>query len=430
MLSRNLTDISRSLVTLSRPGYRMTETGEIPEEWDILPLTKVAKYINGMAFKPSDWKKQGIPIVRIENLNDSSAPFNYFDEEVDNKFLLNDGDILLSWSASLGVYIWNRGKAVLNQHIFKVVPNETVNKYYLFWALHNSVETLSKVTHGSTMKHFQKGELERTKIALPSLSEQQKIAEILSNADESIQKVNEEITMTEKLKKGLMQTLLTKGIGHTKFKITEIGEIPTEWAIKSISECSVPVSSIDPSIFSHSYFKYIDVSGISSEKLAIVYTKEIQGIAAPSRARKEVKEEDVIFATVRPYLKRVAIVPKNLDGQVCSTAFCVVRAKRNEIMPCFLYYYMTFDKFVNKISEFQTGSAYPAVSDSQVMSQRVPIPKVYEQQKIADILSTVDNKLELFRKKKTHLEKLKKGLMGDLLTGKIRVKLNTSKGEN
>ena len=204
---------------MSRPGYRMTETGEIPEEWDILPLTKVAKYINGMAFKPSDWKKQGIPIVRIENLNDSSAPFNYFDEEVDNKFLLNDGDILLSWSASLGVYIWNRGKAVLNQHIFKVVPNETVNKYYLFWALHNSVETLSKVTHGSTMKHFQKGELERTKLALPHFPEQQKIAEILSTVDQKLELMREKRTEAENLKKGLMQILLT---GQVRVKLDHL----------------------------------------------------------------------------------------------------------------------------------------------------------------------------------------------------------------
>ena len=228
--------ISRSLVTLTRPGYKMTEIGEIPEEWDILPLTKLAKYINGMAFKPSDWKKHGIPIVRIENLNDSSAPFNYFDGLFDNRFLLDNGDILLSWSASLGVYLWNRGKAVLNQHIFKVVPNKIINKYYLFWALHNSIEILSKVTHGSTMKHFQRGELERTKIALPPLPEQQKIAEILSNTDEAIQKINEEITKTVRLKKGLMQTLLTRGIGHTKFKMTEIGEIPEEWPLKPFEE--------------------------------------------------------------------------------------------------------------------------------------------------------------------------------------------------
>jgi type I restriction enzyme S subunit len=420
----------------------MTEIGEIPEEWRIQRLREFANVTSGNT-APQDRKyfKNGLyPFIRVQHLNnlESGKYLKHFDlinheaiSELKLKAFKKDSIIFPKSGESIKL----ERRALLSidsfvaNHLAVIETNgKNIITLFLFYYL-SSLRT-SDFLSKTTMPSLNLSIIKQFPIPFPSLPEQQKIAEILSTADESIQKVNEEITMTEKLKKGLMQTLLTKGIGHTKFKITEIGEIPTEWAIKSISECSVPVSSIDPSIFSHSYFKYIDVSGISSEKLAIVYTKEIQGIAAPSRARKEVKEEDVIFATVRPYLKRVAIVPKNLDGQVCSTAFCVVRAKRNEIMPCFLYYYMTFDKFVNKISEFQTGSAYPAVSDSQVMSQRVPIPKVYEQQKIADILSTVDNKLELFRKKKTHLEKLKKGLMGDLLTGKIRVKLNTSKGEN
>lgn len=194
---------------MTRPGYKMTEFGEIPEEWGLLSMTKLATYINGMAFKPTDWKDQGIPIVRIENLNNIHASFNHFDGKVDERYLLDNGDIVLSWSASLGVYIWNRGKAVLNQHIFKVIPKEGVDKYYLFWALHKSVAELSKVTHGSTMKHFQKGELETTKIMLPPLLEQQKIAEILSTVDDTLSFLRNKREHFEILKKGLMNDLLT-----------------------------------------------------------------------------------------------------------------------------------------------------------------------------------------------------------------------------
>ena len=159
---------------MTRPGYKMTEIGEIPEEWASVTLSQVAEYINGMAFSPSDWKDGGMPIIRIENLNDESATFNYFQRQVEERYLVNDGDVLLSWSASLGVYLWQRGKAILNQHIFKVIPKNNVTKEYLFWALHRAVEHLITVTHGSTMKHFQKGELNLTMIPLPSLPEQQK----------------------------------------------------------------------------------------------------------------------------------------------------------------------------------------------------------------------------------------------------------------
>ena len=166
---------------MTKIGYKITEIGEIPEEWDSIPMSEVGDYINGMAFKPSDWRDSGIPIVRIENLNDVNANFNYFQGNVDKKYVIENGDILLSWSASLGVFIWHRGKAVLNQHIFKVTPKTNVTNDYLFWSLHRAIKLLSSVTHGSTMKHFQKGELKVTMVALPPLPEQQKIAEILNS---------------------------------------------------------------------------------------------------------------------------------------------------------------------------------------------------------------------------------------------------------
>ena len=416
------------MVILTKPRYKMTEIGEIPEEWSICKFSEIAETVKGSVPKDKSNDEEGIkmyPYLSADYLRDNKKKTQYF--KIDNRKtnqIVNMNEIILIWDGSNAGEFFIGKEGILSSTMVKLVFKDlSVMPKFAYYYMKIKEGTLKNTVKGSTIPHISEDSLLNLNILLPPMKEQQKITDILSTADEAIQKVNEEITLTENLKKGLMQTLLTKGIGHTKFKMTEIGEIPEEWSIKSISECSVPVSGIDPSIFGHSYFKYIDVSGISSEKLAIVDTKEIQGIAAPSRARKEVKEEDVIFATVRPYLKRVAIVPKNLDGQVCSTAFCVVRAKRNEIMPRFLYYYMTFDKLVRKISGFQMGSAYPAVSDSQVMSERVPIPKLYEQQKITEMLSTVDNKLELLGNKKTHLEKLKKGLMGDILTGKVRVKL-------
>ena len=375
---------------MTRPEYKLTEIGEVPEEWKIEELSNICVIIrNGLTNKQDT---NGVPISRIEtisngNFSDRFGRINSINMALFSNYRIRVGDILISHINS----IEHIGKAAIYKGTPKIIlhgmnllllrfdTNKADPFFYIQYLKYsktrNRIRSLSK--KAVNQASINQSDLSKLLFLLPPLPEQQKMAEILSTADETIQKVNEEITLTEKLKKGLMRTLLTKGIGHTKFKTSEIGEIPEEWSIKSISECGIPVSNIDPSIFSHSYFKYIDVSGISSEKLVIVDTKEIQGIAAPSRARKEVKEEDIIFATVRPYLKRVAIVPKNLDGQVCSTAFCVVRANRNEIMPRFLYYYMTFDKFVIKISGFQTGSAYPAVSDSQVMSERVPIPKLY-----------------------------------------------------
>ena len=407
--------------------YKMTEIGEIPEEWDILPLTKVAKYINGMAFKPSDWKKQGIPIVRIENLNDSSAPFNYFDEEVDNKFLLNDGDILLSWSASLGVYIWNRGKAVLNQHIFKVVPNETVNKYYLFWALHNSVETLSKVTHGSTMKHFQKGELERTKIALPSLSEQQKIAEILSDLDDLIESLDALLSKKKNIKQGLMQKLLTRGIGHIKFKMTEIGEIPEEWEVSSINKTSLLKGRIGwQGLTTKEYLKngeYYLVSGTEFKDGTIDWLK--CNFVSKERYNQDsniqVKINDLLV-TKDGTIGKVAFVESLILPATLNSGVFVIRPLNNSYYPKFLYYILQSKYFKRFIGTLKAGSTISHLYQYSFSNFAFPNPPLLEQQKIAEILSDVDSEIEALEQKRDKYKLLKMGMMRQLLTGRIRVK--------
>ena len=392
---------------MTKPGYRMTEIGEIPEEWDILPLTKLATYINGMAFKPSDWKKEGIPIVRIENLNDPYAQFNYFGDEVDNRFLLSDGDILLSWSASLGVYIWNRKKAVLNQHIFKVVPNKTVDKQFIYWALHNSVENLKKVTHGSTMKHFQKRELEKTKIALPPLSEQQKIAEILSSMDEAIQRVNDQITKTERLKKGLMQTLLTKGIGHTNFKMTEIGEIPKNWNVKSLDIMieildlkRVPLSETERAN-KKGTIPYCGANGIIDYIDDYIFDEEAVLIAEDGGNYGKFQNKAYIMI-----------------GKYWVNNHAHIFRGRSELLENkFIMQWLNF----SDISPYVSGSTRTKLNQEMLKRILVPTPSLQEQQKIAEILSDIDSYLGGLGNYKAKLNSLKKGLMQDLLTGKVRV---------
>ena len=89
--------------------------------WTYKKLGDVASFINGYPFKPEQWKDKGLPIIRIQNLNNPEAPYNYYDGEVPDKVKIKDGDLLISWSASLGTYLWQGGDAYLNQHIFKVL---------------------------------------------------------------------------------------------------------------------------------------------------------------------------------------------------------------------------------------------------------------------------------------------------------------------
>lgn len=154
---------------------------------------------NGRAFKPSDWGTTGLPIIRIQNLNDEQAPFNYYDGEYNLAQEVNNGDLLFSWSGtpgtSFGAFQWNRGKGVLNQHIFKVIPKIEVDKTYLMYALNGNISTIISMAHGGVgLQHITKKELDEIEIPMDSISRQKEVAEILEKTSLLISLRKQQIT--------------------------------------------------------------------------------------------------------------------------------------------------------------------------------------------------------------------------------------------
>ena len=138
-------------------------------------LGTVATYINGRAFKPNEWELSGKPIIRIQNLTSNIAPFNYTSLDIEEKYHVYHGDLLFAWSASLGAHIWKGPDAWLNQHIFRVIPNDGIMKEYLYYFLTNVVADLYAKTHGSGMVHITKAPFMNTPIPVPPLDEQARI---------------------------------------------------------------------------------------------------------------------------------------------------------------------------------------------------------------------------------------------------------------
>jgi type I restriction enzyme S subunit len=158
--------------------------------WASTTIGEVASYINGRAFKPAEWESFGKPIIRIQNLNNSDAFYNYSNAEYEKKYLVKHGDLLFAWSASLGAHIWKGNDAWLNQHIFNVIPEKGVDKFYLYYLLSKITAELYAKAHGSGMVHVTKGKFESTKINLPPCKEQKrivaKIEELFSELDNGI----------------------------------------------------------------------------------------------------------------------------------------------------------------------------------------------------------------------------------------------------
>lgn len=144
-------------------------------------LGDLASYINGYAFKPEDRGTEGLPIIRIQDLTGNAYDLGFYNGNYPERIEINNGDILISWSASLGVYIWNRGKALLNQHIFKVVFDKSdINKQYFVFAVQYNLKEMESKTHGATMKHIVKKDFDNTLVPYPSLKRQAEIAEVLT----------------------------------------------------------------------------------------------------------------------------------------------------------------------------------------------------------------------------------------------------------
>ena len=144
---------------------------------DIIKLGDVATYINGYAFKPEDRGEEGLQIIRIQDLTGNSYDLGFYNGKYPKKIEINDGDVLISWSASLGVYVWNGGKALLNQHIFKVKFDKVdIDKSYFVYAVRYKLNDMGKKTHGATMKHIVKRDFDATEIPYPPLKKQIEIA--------------------------------------------------------------------------------------------------------------------------------------------------------------------------------------------------------------------------------------------------------------
>lgn len=149
---------------------------ELPRGWASVSLGELGAYFNGRAFKPSEWEQHGLPIIRIQNLNDLSAPFNYSRKKFDERVRVKNGDLLIAWSASLGAFIWNGGDAWLNQHIFRVEHNASVcTKHFLYYSVRHALDDLYLKAHGSGMVHVTKPVFEAQQVPLPPIPEQQRI---------------------------------------------------------------------------------------------------------------------------------------------------------------------------------------------------------------------------------------------------------------
>lgn len=200
--------------------------------WEIKKLGEVATYVNGYAFKPDHWTDDGVPIIRIQNLNNQDAVYNYCNMDIPKKFVVEYGDILISWSASLGVYEWLGERSYLNQHIFKVVFDKcNINKYFFKYAVSSKINEMLKNAHGATMKHIVKKDFDNTEIIYPSIAEQERIVGELDCLSGIIAAKRAQLRELDTLAQSIFYTMFGDPITNDK-----------GWSVKQLKDVSTLIN--------------------------------------------------------------------------------------------------------------------------------------------------------------------------------------------
>lgn len=389
-----------------KEGYKKTEWGWIPEEWNVKNLSEIAEICYGKSQKEVEVSDGKYKILG------TGGVIGYT-----NNFLWDKPSVLIGRKGTIDKpqYI-EESFWTVDTLFYTKIKDSNLAKWLFYYV--NNID-LKKYNEATGVPSLSVGNLNPIKIITPPLKEQQKIAEILSTVDSQIDDTDKLIEKTKELKKGLMQRLLTKGKGHKEFKMTEIGEIPVEWDIKLFG---VIVDKIvgggTPSRKTEEYFtgnipwasvKDLDGSFYKSD------TKEhITDEAIKNSATNLIAEGKVIIAT-RMGLGRgfINTVPMTINQDLKA-----IYPKHN-VNNQFLMFW-----FQNRGSEIEAmgkGSTVKGITLEELKSFQIALPPLREQQMIAKILLSVDNEIEEYENKKIKLEELKEGLMQQLLTGKIRV---------
>ena len=279
---------------------------------------------------------------------------------------------------------------------------------------------------GSTRTKLNQDQMKNIKIPLPPLSEQKRIAGVLRTVDEAIEKVDEEIEHTERLKRGLMQHLLTRGIGHARFKDTPIGKIPKDWDVVRLGEIAEYfqygfTAKAENKPIGPKFLRITDIQNGNVDWKSVPYCS----VSNDLLKKFELKTGDILFARIGATTGKSFLI-KECPRAIFASYLIRCSVNLNKVIPEFVFIYTQSHIYWSQIYSLKGGRLKQGINLPQIKGLLIPLPPLPEQKKIAEILMTVDRKLELLRQKRDHMERLKKGLMNDLLTGRRRLRVSNA----
>ena len=348
-----------------------------------VPFGSLCSLRNGRAFKPEEWSDQGTPIVRIQNLNDESKPFNYCNFEVEEKFWVNSGDLLFSWSGtpgtSFGAFFWNRGRGFLNQHIFRVDTNEAlVDKPYLRYALNSLIGKIIDQSHGGVgLKHITKAKLENVQVPLPPLPEQRRIAATLDKADALRVKRREAIAKLDQMLKSVFLEMFGDPVKNPKgWPVVSIQE-----ACESIVDC---VNRTAPTVDYVTDYKMIRTTNVRNFKVSLDSVRYVEKAVFDDWNRRLLPQKGDVILTREAPAGEAGVLDSD-DHVFLGQRLMLYRVSQQRATPEYLLYALMGEGMQQQFKKQSSGSTVKHLSVPDCRSWDLILPPVELQKKFTEI---------------------------------------------
>ncbi|MFA4934875.1 MAG: restriction endonuclease subunit S [Candidatus Methanoperedens sp.] len=391
---------------------------KLPDGWKFVKLSDIANISAGGTPRRNVqeyWNDGVIPWLKISDLK--KTYINYAEEKITQKGLDDSsakifpkGTIVYSIFATLGAVGILEISAATNQAIAGIIPNNSlIETKYLYHCLQSEKNNILVKKSHATQDNINLTILRNHEIPLPPLPAQKKIAAVLEKA--------EKLREWRKEADGLIDRFLESTFLEL---FGDIEKNEKGWGTNAIKEVVLKNEKVNPGKdFPTLQFIYVDISSVNSIKGKIISSSEILGANAPSRAQQKIKTGDLLVSTVRPNLNAVALVPETLDGQICSTGFCILRADRTKILPEYLFIISRSGYFIDSLVKVAKGASYPAVSNKDITSLKIQVPPIELQNKFANIYKQIEQIREYQNQSKQKIDNFFNVLMQKAFNGGV-----------
>lgn len=387
-----------------------TPIGQIPVDWSICHLGEISSFEYGVSLPDKTRKSGDIPVFG------SNGIVGCHDEPA-----FNGPGIIVGRKGTVGAVQWSDCDFTAIDTTYAITKNET--KQHLKWLYYLLIYSkLDKLNAATGVPGLNRNEAYSTIVPLPPFIEQKKIAEILTNVDNTIHKTDHVIKKSKELKKGLMQKLLTKGIGHKEFVKTSVGLLPKSWSVKKLSqvclgapEYGANIPAIDKNL---SLPRYIRITDITED--GVLLNETWQSIDSESAEPYILSEGDLLFARSGATVGKTYLYRKK-DGN-CAFAGYLIRFRPDpkHLLPAFAFHFTHSFMYYAWVENMLRAGAQPNINAKEYSGLKIPIPPIEEQRKISNILSFIDATTCIMIDNRSGLARVKSALMQVLLTGIIR----------